>query len=173
MPFQAGFSFSSFLQMPINKQDNNVSDLKADVEKWANKINDEYTSRIDIAVKRIITSVTQRIDPSDSLIDAVMVWENLVGPGSEVSFRITSSMAKLFEDESEKRKDVQKKLRKIYDLRSKVVHGSIKDEIDIKEASNQAIGYAIELLKRSFIMGKDWLEKDGEYRSNKILMEYM
>jgi hypothetical protein len=172
MPFQTGFAISTFFQLPTRTPNINVSEIKTNVEKWAIKINEEYTTKIDVAIKRIVTSVTQRIDSADSLIDAVMVWENLVGTANEVSFRITASMAKLLEEELEKRKDVQKVLRKIYDIRSKVVHGSIKDEKEIKEASNKAIGYAIELLKKSFSRGKDWLEKSSECRSNEILLEF-
>jgi hypothetical protein len=172
MPFQTGFSISTFFQLPVRVQDINISESKADIEKWAIKINEEYTNKIDIAIKRIVTSVTQRIDPVDSLIDAVMVWENLVGTSNEVSFRITASMAKFLETGSEKREEIRKLLRKIYDIRSRVVHGSAKNEDEVKVNSNKAIGYAVELLKKSFLIGKDWLEKDGEYRSNKILMEF-
>jgi hypothetical protein len=171
LPFQTGFGISTYLQIPQNSKENNISNIKNEIEKWSFQINKEYTNKIDLAVKRIITAVTQRTDPADSLIDAVMVWENILGPATEVSFRITASMAKMLESQSEKREETRKLLRKIYDTRSKVVHGSIRDEAEIKEYVNMAIGYAIKLLKISFEKGKDWLEKDGEYRSNKILMD--
>jgi hypothetical protein len=171
LPFRTGFGYSTYLQFPQNIKKNNISSMKNDIEEWAFRINKEYTPKIDLAIKRIITSVTQRTDPSDSLIDAVMVWENILGTKTEVTFRITASMAKLLEKEPEKKEKTLETLKNIYDMRSRIVHGSIGNDDKIKKYVGPAIGYAIKLLKYSFERGKDWLEKDGAYRSKEILMD--
>ena len=88
-----------------------------------------------MAARRLVSAISLRTDRADALIDAVMVWENLVGTTTETSFRVTAALAKLNENDRSGRRDVQKKLQSLYSLRSRVVHG---DEADLSKVDEAA-----------------------------------
>jgi Apea-like HEPN len=64
-------------------------------------------------------------EPMDVFIDAVIAWESLFGTTEgEPTFRVTTCLAALLEDDPARRVELKSQLGKIYALRSKVVHGS-------------------------------------------------
>ena len=97
------------------------------------------------------------MDRSISLIDALIAWENLVGTTSEVTFRVTVALAKPLEPDPTKRRDLRKELAKIYDIRSRVVHGATVEASVIDKACSDAIDIAVCALHICYRRGREWL----------------
>lgn len=172
LPFQAGFGYSVPLLPPIFGAEIDVTQVAAEIEEWARIVNRAHIPSVDIAAGRLVTSVVNRMDKCDSLIDAVMVWENLVGTSTEVTFRVTAALAKLLESDPTKRRAFRKELSDIYGVRSRVVHGGIVDAADIERACAGAIDVAVRALRASYARGRDWLALSSNERADSILLEW-
>jgi hypothetical protein len=59
----------------------------------------------------------------ETLIDAVIAWENLCGATPETTFRTTASLSWLLEPDASKRRELRTRLGKVYGARSQIVHG--------------------------------------------------
>ncbi len=95
------------------------------IRTWAPRIERHYSDRIEIAVKRTLSSLTTRGDATDRLIDAVIALENLFGTGDgELTFRISAGCAYLLERDVTQRGKVQNEVSRLYNARSKIVHGA-------------------------------------------------
>jgi hypothetical protein len=95
------------------------------IRAWGRRIERDYSDRLDIAVKRTLSSLTTRWDPTDRLIDAVVALENLFGTGSgELAFRISAGTAYLLERDAARRAATQTHVSRLYNVRSKIVHGA-------------------------------------------------
>lgn len=94
----------------------------ANLSAWLDRVANPRLSMIAIAR---LTSMVQRFDNVDSFIDAVIVWENLFGTGDnqELSYRVSTNMACVLSDAPAERVALQSELKKLYNLRSSVVHG--------------------------------------------------
>jgi Apea-like HEPN len=96
------------------------------LETWLQRVADADLSHVAIAVDRLLRAIWE-LEATDSLIDAVIAWENLVGTRSETSFRVTAALSKLIEQDPSMRQAFRKNLDKIYNARSRVVHGDPPD----------------------------------------------
>jgi Apea-like HEPN len=123
---------------------------------WADRVARFYHPSIAVAMRRTLSAVAERNSSAeDTLIDAVIAWENLFGTGgtSEMTFRVTTALALLLEPDPTSRPALRKELSKVYDLRSKVAHGGevkSKDHLDARK--DRAIDVAIEALRALFEM---------------------
>ncbi|CAK2951037.1 Apea-like HEPN domain-containing protein [Vibrio crassostreae] len=90
---------------------------------WCSLIENTDDAKIRLAIRRVLSSINQRMDPLDGFVDSIIAWENLFGGNAELSFRISISIAKLLADAGEERKKLQKIVKDHYNTRSKVVHG--------------------------------------------------
>lgn len=131
-----------------------------------------HTPSVDIAGRRLVSAVANRMDRSDALIDAVMVWENLVGTASEVTFRVTAALAKLLEADATKRRALRRNLAAIYGIRSRVVHGVAADASAVDKACSDAIDVAVRALRASYRRGREWLALSSNERADVILLEW-
>jgi hypothetical protein len=101
------------------------SDDRRRIRNWADRVDRHYSDRIEIAVKRTLSSLTTRWDATDRLIDAMVALENLFGTRSgELAFRISAGCAYLLEREPVRRIDVQKEVTRLYTVRSNILHGA-------------------------------------------------
>lgn len=171
LPFQMGFSHSSPHIISRYRKDEAIDDRISEIEEWARIINNTHVSTVDIAAQRLVSAIAHRPDRSDALIDAVMVWENLLGTSSEVTFRVSAALSKLIEDGVENRKSLRKELSDIYGVRSRLVHGTAIDQSKIDKACDDAIEVAVKALRISYGKGSDWLSKSSNERSDAILLE--
>jgi hypothetical protein len=172
LPFQGGFSYSSPL-LPRNfGAEVSLSDRVAEIEEWARTVDRAHVPSVDIAARRVVSAIAHRLDRSDALIDAVMVWENLVGTSTEVTFRVSAALAKLLEGDAAKRRTLRNDLSAIYDIRSRLVHGDMIDESRLPQASTDAIGFAVKALCACYKRGRDWLSLSSKDRSDIILLEW-
>jgi hypothetical protein len=94
--------------------------------QWAARLAATDLSHIQIAVERLLRAVWEP-ESSESLIDAVISWENLVGTRQETSYRVTGALAVLCEDNPAMRLARRRQLARVYDARSRLVHGDSPD----------------------------------------------
>ena len=138
--------------MPFVGQPSGISTLDADAAErtrvWAARVEKQHPAQLDLGVRRLVAAASTRLDPIDSFIDAVICWENMFGSSSESTFRICGAMACLLEPfDSAKRLTVYESLRKLYGIRSNVVHGVT--ELTGREASDyrtEAVRYALDAM---------------------------
>jgi hypothetical protein len=122
------------------------------VAEWAEILETTEDSKIRVAHRRLLSALSERENPVDGFIDAVIAWENLFGSREgELTFRISTAMAKLLHDDPTSRLQAQRDLSKRYNRRSAVVHGS--EELDPRQAiaeRNAALEEAFKCLRRLY-----------------------
>jgi hypothetical protein len=100
------------------------TDEIASWEKWINIVMTADMSRLKVAMTRTLRAMTERRDPSDKLIDAVIAWESLFGAANESTLRVSASLARLLHSTDEDREAARKGYGKIYQVRSDIVHAN-------------------------------------------------
>jgi Apea-like HEPN len=129
-------------------------------------------ANIRIAVERTLAAATERVHASDVLIDAVIAWENLVGISSETTFRVTAALSWLLaRDDFRKRTDLSRELKRLYERRSKVVHGAKVTRDDLDSDARLALQTSAAALRR-LLFDDVWLcevARSGD-RNNAILL---
>lgn len=171
LPFLGGFSYSKPFLPPRVKQEIDISSRIAELEEWARIVDGSHSPAVYIAARRLASAVVHRLDPNDSLIDAVMVWENLVGTSTEVTFRVTAALAKALEHDPTKRRTLRKFLAEIYNTRSRVVHGVSINPSQVKQAANDAVDIAVRVLRVFYRRGQEWLSMESKERADSLLLE--
>lgn len=114
--------------------------------------------------------VGHRTDHTDALIDAVTVWENLLGTSTKVTFRVTAALAKMLEPVPSKRRELRKTLADIYGIRCRIVHGAAVEPSTVSEASKTAVGVAIKALREFYQRGPDWMALGSSERADILLL---
>lgn len=143
------------------------------LEHWCDLIEANWSPPVDIAVRRVLSAAQARTDPSDRLVDSVIAWENLFGTSEgEPRLRISSAMAWLLADTAAGRTDVQSEIKKLYDDRSKIVHGGTFNEATIAEKANRALDLALSSLRTLFGARPDVLSlQEGSMRSLRLILD--
>jgi hypothetical protein len=116
------------------------------IKRWADHVAGADLGHVEIAIDRSLRAIWEA-ELTDSLIDAVIAWENLVGTRSETAYRVTAALAVLCQDDPEKRLATRKNLASAYDARSRVVHGD-PAPADLHKHRALAIQTALEALRR-------------------------
>jgi hypothetical protein len=140
-------------------------------EDWARRLEESRNGSLQIAERRLVSAIAQRSDKADSLIDAVVAWESLVGTRTETVFRVTAALAKLLEKQPELRYELRRKLTKVYDVRSSVIHGDLVDNDDIAAASEEAIEVGLEALRVLHDRSGDWLTLKSGQRADRLILD--
>lgn len=170
LPFQGGSSYSTNVLTPSPRSAMVVDDNIAQIEEWARIVDRAHLPTVDIAARRLISACAHRFDPSDALIDAVMVWETLAGTSSETTFRVTAALVKLIESDRTRRSDLRRELAKVYDVRSRIVHGVAVDQAKVSDAARRAVGVAVTALAMSYQRGSSWLSLSSTDRADQLLL---
>ena len=148
-----------------------ITEIRNDLRRWARIVRDSHHTAIAIAERRLVSAIAHRRDADDRLIDAVTVWENLVGSRTETTFKVTLAITKMLESDITKRRALQSQLSKIYNARSDVVHGTpTKDNLD--ERGKQAIDIAIRALRCVYRQGADFIRLNGEERFRTVILDW-
>lgn len=143
-------------------------------EKWIKLVDAKRVPSIEVAIHRLLIAETERKDPGDVVIDAVIAWENLVGSSSgEPTLRVSTSLAWLLGKDAAERATLQDKFSKMYALRSRLVHGS--GVLTVKEASekpHEAVSIALEALQEIFENRPELLSecKNSTERSKRLIL---
>ena len=93
-------------------------------------------------------AATNHNEPKFS-IRVAAIWsaiESLLGFDHELRFRISAAIARLLEIKKDSQISRFKSVRKLYDLRSKCVHGAPMSDIDQKNAASDSLDLLCELL---------------------------
>jgi hypothetical protein len=137
--------------------------------RWARHVTEADLRHIEIAIDRTLRAIWEA-EWTDSLIDAVIAWENLVGTRSETAYRVTAALAVLCQDDPEKRLATRKNLGAVYDARSRVVHGD-PAPADLHKHRALAIQTALEALRRLMTERKDLLVlSSSSKRADRLLL---
>ncbi len=171
LPFQPNNGYSWTHLPPKQWPVEDFSSVVGDLEHWSRLVHKSHHSSIDIAVRRLTSAVASRVDQSDALIDSVMAWENLLGTSTEVTYRVSASLAKLIEPVVENRKILRKRLTEIYAIRSRLVHGGLVEQTQINDACKEAISYTVKSLRACYEKGPAWLALKSQDRSDHLLLE--
>jgi Apea-like HEPN len=91
---------------------------------WIEVATDADTTHLKVAITRTLKAISERLDPSDRLIDAVISWEALFGATNESTLRVSASLARLLHPSDGERESKQKEYQKIYSARSNIVHAN-------------------------------------------------
>lgn len=144
-----------------------------DAQKWVQVVGKKHVPPMNIGMRRILSASTARTDQIDSFVDAVICWESLFGASTETVFRVTGAIAKLVEkDNPEARDEMIKELKKLYEARSRLVHGGAEPKpVDIQKYRKRAIEVAVECLRRLYGDRFDLLDMTSQERGSRILLE--
>lgn len=136
---------------------------------WSKIINDSDDEKIRLAIRRILSSINDRINPIDGFIDSIIAWENLFGGNAELSYRISVSISKLLKIRLDDRLELQSKVVKYYTERSKIVHGvkEITHEVAVQKR-DECLQIALDAIKKLYEEHQDLLT-DAE-RSKKLAL---
>lgn len=96
--------------------------------------------------KRFVDAFSRNRSQEDRLVDCVTGWEGLLMPGekSELGFRLSLGLALLL-DEAGSGANIATQVRKIYGIRSAIVHGDYKSETKGKKGILGQLKYELEL----------------------------
>jgi hypothetical protein len=137
--------------------------------EWARRVAAADLTHIEIAVERTLRALWG-MELTESLIDAVIAWENLVGTRSETVYRVTAALSVLCEDEPEMRISARKRLTKAYDARSRLVHGDPAAS-DLPAQRTVAVATTLEALRRLIVSRQDLLAlSSSEKRADRLLL---
>ncbi len=143
-----------------------------EIKYWARQVDFKKDDKIRIALNRIVTSLTDQINPESGFIDSVIALDSLFGNKGESTFRISMSVAALLGDSKEDRKKLQEDVSKIYNFRSEIVHGTIKQDFSKGlELKNRCLFIAINCLRKMYTERQDLIEYDSVARSRELLLE--
>lgn len=130
------------------------------------------TKPIQTAAKRFISASINRNDVEDSLIDAVVGLESLFGARAEIAFHVSSGVSRLLGKDADERKELFKSTKRIYDARSKIVHGSQKDlkKIDVPAVRGRALSDLKKCLGTLIETRQDLLDLDTATRVQTLVL---
>jgi hypothetical protein len=139
---------------------------------WCRWIEERRVPQVDIAVRRVLSAAHSRTTATDRLVDAVIAWENLFGTSEgEPRLRITAAMAWLLGNDRSSRQAIQATLKKLYDDRSKIVHGATFEERAMNERGGEALTFSLRSLEVLFRDRPDILAlRDGAERSLALIL---
>jgi hypothetical protein len=141
------------------------------VNDWATSLHSRASDKMEIPQRRILSAIAERSDPVDGFVDAVIAWEALFAgtEQGELVFRICAAMATLLCDETDDRMAKHKKLKELYNKRSKVLHGARHIELaEAVEARDFAVIAALDCMKRLYKEFPDLLSDTN--RGSKIIL---
>ena len=140
--------------------------------KWCDTVSKISDKRISLAKRRLQSALTERENPIDGLIDCVIGLENLFGERSEISFSVAIAVSKLLEKDCSKRKETFSDVKKIYDLRSKIIHGgnNASDHDEMMMKRNQAASYLIQCFRKLYLEHEKLLQLTSTERSQLLAL---
>lgn len=146
---------------------------KTDVDEIATTMDEigDVTDRLDVALTRIVRVSSERRDPGDALIDAVVAWENMLGSRAETTFKVCAGLAWLLEPNDKSRRVATfGRAKKLYAARSDLVHGAASSIPDLSELSREALVMAIGAYRRIHAL-PELKEMKASTRSEQLLLQ--
>ena len=122
--------------------------IKAELVEWYNILNNKDLKRVQTPLKRLQYAIFERSNPEDAIVDAIIAWEGMFSEAFETTFKVTGSMAKFLRSGT-KREELFGLLKKLYKLRSDLVHGRTSDLLkseDIGDIRAEVINIGLECM---------------------------
>ncbi|MFT5421245.1 MAG: hypothetical protein ACI9D5_002000 [Candidatus Endobugula sp.] len=140
--------------------------------EWCNTVSKISDAKFLLAKRRLQSALTERENPIDGLIDCVIGLENLFGERSEISFSVAIAASKLLEKDLSKRKETFLDVKKIYGLRSKIIHGgdNILNHDEMMVRRNQAASYLIQCFRKLYLEHEELLQLTSAERSRELAL---
>lgn len=140
--------------------------------RWISKISSIGLKGVEVAARRIQLAIAERDSPLDRFVDSIIAWENIFGGGSEMTLRISASLALLLGKDSGDRRRIYDEARKLYTLRGKVVHGAdtVKDK-DLPASAATGLRAAIDAMRKLYEELPDMVPLTGEKRSLAMILQ--
>ena len=145
---------------------------EARINQWWNILKEKHPESLDIAMRRSLSAAGDRLDPIDGFVDAVVAWENCFGTSTETTFRVSGASAAILEPSSATARLAQQKIfKRIYDKRSRVVHGALHlTAEDAGELRKTALDIAVRCLRLLYTDRSDILPLKSEDRSTRLML---
>ncbi|MEU4143529.1 hypothetical protein [Streptomyces parvulus] len=169
----SGFSFTEISKMRRRTPTRLSVEQAQEWERWITILSDLRLDNLGHAPQRLLRAMTERDDPVDALVDAVIVWESIFGTHDEITFRVCGSLARLLYGTVEERLSFVKRAKGIYTMRSKIVHGASDTKPErVNESRDEAVHVAIHALRALVSERPDLLAiTTGSRRSDRIMLE--
>jgi Apea-like HEPN len=141
-------------------------------QRWISIIMAADMSRLKVTMTRTLRAMTERRDPSDRLIDAVIAWESLFGAVNESTLRVSASLARLLHPPGEGREAARKTYQSVYQARSDIVHANnTKTTIaQIDEHGRTAIEASLKAMTLLLTTHNKLLSLKSSTRSTQVLL---
>ncbi|MGE6239189.1 hypothetical protein ACLHZX_19380, partial [Aeromonas media] len=151
--------------LTVNKD--NIEQIK----NWFKQFSDVNLEHINIPLQRLKNAIFERSHPEDAIVDAIIAWEGMFSEAFETSFKVTASMAKYLAEPAD-RDEFHQRLRKLYALRSDIVHGKkskLMTPDNIDSLRSEVIDIGIRCITK-LISDHDILPKSSGERVKEILV---
>jgi hypothetical protein len=155
---------------PFHQEDSLSSAQLTAIVEWSKRLNRSFKPQLQIAADRILSATSERYEPADILIDAVTAWENLVGTGQEITFRVSTALASLLRKRGSGRLELQKELQGLYRLRSAIVHGDTVKRATLVQGSHRAVEIAVDALRTLLVNHPTLVGLSSEARSDALIL---
>ncbi|MFE0402412.1 hypothetical protein ACFW19_11055 [Streptomyces nigra] len=140
---------------------------------WVEDVTVQHPRSLRVAMRRILSAASTRTDPTDSLVDAVLAWENMFSDSPETSLRVCGSLALLLEPfDRDKRRVLVKELTGIYATRSAIVHGNAKEPSveTVYVDGDRALEAAVEAMRRLYKNPELLRSQNASTRGKEVLL---
>jgi|GEM_PF-5093557 len=130
---------------------------KVKLVEWYGVLNNKDLKQVQTPLKRLQYAIFERNNPEDAIVDAIIAWEGMFSEAFETTFKVTGSMAKFLRSGS-KREEFFGRLKKLYQLRSDLVHGGTSELLkkeNIQDVRAEVINIGLECIMK--IIGNDRL----------------
>ena len=141
-------------------------------QRWINITMSVDMSHLTVAMTRTLRAMTERRDPGDRLIDAVIAWESLFGGRPETTLRVSASLARLLHPPVvQERETARQYYAKIYDARSSIVHAGKKiPAAQLDEYGRKAIDTSLKVIAMLLTTHTSLRHLGSDSRSKQILL---
>ncbi|WP_329547703.1 HEPN domain-containing protein [Streptomyces sp. NBC_01356] len=150
-----------------------TEEFASQADDWINRVIKGHPQNLRVAMRRVISAAGTRSDPVDSLVDAVLAWENMFSSSPETKLRVCGSLAILLEDgDYEARNRLYGELGKIYNTRSAIVHGKSKEPSHSVVANHRdrAIVIALQAFRKLYGRPQILNAKDSDSRGQMVML---
>lgn len=120
------------------------------IQAWYKHLIKTDLNNVKVPLKRLRYAIFERNHPEDSIVDAIIAWEGIFSEAFETTFKVTGSISKYLMTE-DKREDFLSRIKKLYNLRSDLVHGKSSDLMkseDIENLRSEVIKIGLDCLQK-------------------------
>lgn len=118
---------------------------------WYHMLKNTDLKTVELPLRKLSQAVFERKNPTDSFIDAITALEGMFGAQGETLFKVSTSVSRFLYDSFEERTKSKKTIKKLYDIRSKLVHGandSVPSNEVIEESTNQILELCFSVISK-------------------------